>query len=288
MSGIMDEQARITKQPSIMLILITLFFVISSPLWANESPKKIKVGIVPQFTVQELRYIWDPVLLSVAQKIDSHFVFVGSPGIPEFEDKLQKGEFDLVYLNPYHMLIANKAQGYEPLVRDVGRSLRGILVARKDSGITDISQLNDQIVAFPAPNALGASLLVRAELENLHNVHIQPRYVKTHSSTYLNVLLGQAKAGGGVMKTFNLQPKEVQESLRIIYKTQKVSTHPIAIHPRVDKQTREKIKNAFLQMGESNQGINLLSRIPIKKIGEASMEDYLSIEKMGLDKFVVE
>jgi phosphonate transport system substrate-binding protein len=61
-------------------------------------------------------------------------------------------------MNPYHAIRANKKHGYAPLVRDVGRSLFGIIVVKKDSPIETVSELDGEIVAFPAPNALGAAL----------------------------------------------------------------------------------------------------------------------------------
>ena len=109
-------------------VFCMLLFLLPISTWGADAPLKLKVGIVPQVTVQQIRLAWDPVLLSVAKKTGIHFVFVGSPSIPDFEAQFSNGEFDLVYLNPYHMLIANKKQGYQPLVRDIGRALRGILV----------------------------------------------------------------------------------------------------------------------------------------------------------------
>ncbi len=248
----------------------------------------IKVGIVPQFTVQHIREIWDPILLSVARQANVRFVFVGSPDIPQFEKKLLKGEFDLVYLNPYHMLMANEARHYQPLVRDVRRSLRGILVVRKDSGIVDLSQIQGKVVAYPAPNALGASLLMRAELANLRRIETKPRYVKTHSSSYLNVFLGRVVAAGGIMKTFNKQPANIRNALRIIYETRRVPSHPIAIHPRIDEATRHAIQTALLALGESPDGRAMLARVPIYAIGRASMAEYLKLKNLGLDKFVAQ
>lgn len=261
-----------------------IFLIVANPSFAET---KLKVGIVPQFTAQELRMIWDPILIKIAKESGVSFTIIGSPSIPAFEKKLMRGEFDLVYLNPYHMVMAHDAHNYQPIVRDIGRSLRGILVVRKDSGITNISQLQNQVLAFPAPNALGASLLMRAELANVHGLNIKPNYVKTHSSTYLNVMLGQAKAGGGVMKTLNKQAKNIKDALRIIYKTQKVSPHPIALHPRVSKDVRMKITKALLTLDSSKQGRAMLSKIPMKKIGRANMSDYKALESMGLEKFVI-
>jgi phosphonate transport system substrate-binding protein len=104
---------------------------------------------------------------------------------------------------------------------------------------------------------------------------------------YLNVLLGKAAAGGGVQKTLSQQPENVKDGLRILYKTTKVNPHPLAVHPRIDKEIQEKIKAAFIEMGNSEEGKALLKKIPMKKIGSASMIDYEDVKEMGLDDFYV-
>lgn len=90
--------------------------------------------------------------------------------------------------------------------RDNGHSLVGIIVVKKDSPVQSASELDGKTVAFPSPNALGATLLPRAEFDREFNIKVNELYVKSHSSVYLNVLLGKTAAGGGVQKTLSLQP----------------------------------------------------------------------------------
>ena len=49
----------------------------------------------------------------------------------------------------------------------------------------------------------------------------------------------------------------------------------------------EKIKEAFLLIGQNKIGKSLLSKIPMKKIGNASMSDYTPLEKFKLEEFYV-
>lgn len=275
-----------------------LFFVLfflpaftSLGVFADTEIPKLKkvytVGIVPQFNAQRIIEIWRPILDILEERTGVLLSLRGAPTIPLFEKEFSAGNFDFVYMNPYHVLLANKGQGYSPLVRDVGRSLHGVLVVRNDSVIKNVDELNNKKVAFPAPNALGASLLLRADFEDIFKIKVTPRYVLSHSSVYLNVVLGEADAGGGVQKTLSLQPAEIRQSLRVLYKTRDFSPHPFAVHPRVPKDVQEKIKAELLVLGTTEIGKKLLLEIPMKKIGEASMEDYKPLLKMGLERFYV-
>ncbi len=246
------------------------------------------VGIVPQFDSRQLFRVWRPILDAVSARTGLHFRIRGAPSIPAFEKEFLKGTFDFAYMNPYHMLLAHNRQQYVPLVRDHGSPLYGVLVVQKNSTINHVQELAGKTVVFPAPNALGASLLMRAELTELHGTNIKPRYVKTHSSVYLNVALGEAPAGGGVQHTWHQQPPQIRDSLRILYETRRIPPHPFAAHPRVPEEVQQKIKRALLDIGHSEEGRALLAKVPIPKIGPASLEDYHQLGDLGLDSYYVE
>ena len=252
-----------------------------------ENEKIYTIGIVPQYEIRQVRKTWLPILSELEKKTGYKIMLRGSPTIPDFEKELNEGVFDFAYMNPYHMLLAEKSQGYIPLVRDIGRSLHGILTVRQDSDIQSVNDLNDKKIAFPAPNALGASLLMRALLTNTYHIKFNPVYVKTHSSVYLNVITRQVAAGGGVQKTLNQQENNIKESLRILLHTPDVAPHPFAAHPRVPTKVREAIRKTLIQLGETPIGESLLSKIPIKKIGLAKMSDYTPLSTYNLEKFYV-
>lgn len=230
--------------------------------------------------------IWDPILNQLEKNTGLKFVLQGSSNIPDFEKDLIAGKYDFAYMNPYHQAVSHHNQGYKSLIRDHGKMLHGILVVRKDGPISDVKQLDGKVLAFPAPNALGASLMMRAELKNKFNINITPRYVKTHDSVYLNVILKQVAAGGGIQKTLNKQKAGINNKLKVLHRTQKVAPHPFSYHPRVNKDIAKKVQQAFINMGKTEFGKKLLQEIPIKKIGIATLEEYSPILEMGLEKFI--
>lgn len=266
------------------LLLVGTFFSVN--IQAKDA-QVYSIGVVPQFEIRHIRKIWNPILSEIKKKTGIKLKLIGSPTIPDFENEFNAGKFDFAYMNPYHMLIANKSQGYTPLVRDNGRKLHGILVVRQDSKIKSVKDLSGKKVAFPAPNALGASLLMRANLAEEYKVKINPIYVKTHSSVYLNVIVKQTAAGGGVQKTLNQQRDNIKGALKVLHKTPKVAPHPLAAHPRVPKDVIKLIKETFLKIGDSDTGKSLLAKIPMKKIGNAQLSDYTPLKKFKLEKYYV-
>lgn len=271
-----------------MLLLRTLYLTLAVLAACPVQAQTIyTVGVVPQFEARKLVGIWQPILDALKQRTGIHFRLEGSKDIPEFEARLARGDYDFAYLNPYHALVAGRDPGYVPLVRDGGRSLYGILVVRKDSPIVDVKELDGAEIAFPAPNALGASLLMRAELANGHGLTITPKYVKTHSSVYLNVLLGQTPAGGGVMGTFNQQPATIKDQLRTLFVTRDMAPHPLGVHPRVAPADRIKVTKALLEMAQTESGQALLAKVPFVQLIGTNYAEYEMMKDWGLEDYYV-
>jgi len=267
------------------LLSIAIILAISNSSLAEN--KIYTVGIVPQFETKRLYKIWRPILDELEQRTGLRFELKGSPTIPKFENEFMSGNFDFSYMNPYHIMLASKSEGYIPLVRDVGRTLHGVLVVRKDSDIQTVEQLNNKKIAFPAPNAVGASLQIRQELTDKYHINVEPVYVKSHDSVYLNVVIGQTAAGGGVQKTLQGQPAKIRDRLRIIHSTTPIASHPFAAHPSVPEDTRDKVRDALIAIGESDSGKQMLTQIPINQIGPASIVDYAPINELGLNRFYI-
>ena len=265
-------------------IAVLLCLLSSTSIFAEQ----YTVGVVPQFASQGLNTIWQPLLTEISSRTGVTLKLVSEESIPAFEESFMRGDYDFAYMNPWHSVIAYEKQGYIPIIKDASRKLRGILVVNKDSSITAVSELQDSEIAFPAPNALGASLLMRADLKQLFNLNIKPVYVKTHPSVYLNVALKTTIAGGGVLGTLRKQPQALQDKLKIIYQTREVNPHPIVAHPRVDKLLQEKVQAAILAISADPKTQHLLADIPIQQASPAALAEYLQLKEWGLDAFYVE
>lgn len=244
-------------------------------------------AVVPQFEQRKLHAIWKPIVDEVAKRSGVQLKLEATLTVPEFERELAKGTFDFTYTNPYQILRESRQQGYIPLVRD-SVPLNGILVVAKDSPVRNVAELNGKTLAVPSPNALGASLMLRADLKQIHHVDMTMLNVKTHSSVYLNVANGLADAGGGVQKTLAEQDDGIRQALRVLYTTRDMPSHPVSAHPRVPKSVRELLRKTLIDMGKHHDGQALLAEVPMTQPVAASIKDYKPMQKWGLEKYWVE
>ncbi|HZX30813.1 MAG TPA: phosphate/phosphite/phosphonate ABC transporter substrate-binding protein [Rhodocyclaceae bacterium] len=267
----------------IVLLLAWLLALMGfgAPAQAGET---YTLGVTPQFERRQLFAIWTPILKELEKRTGYSFELVLLPDIASFERGYNQGKYDFSYMNPY-LIVANP-QGYIPLVRD-SAAVKGILVVAKDSSIQKVADLEGKTVAFPAPNAIGASLLIRAELARTYKVRINPSYVNSHTAVYLNVAQGLADAGGGVQKTLDEQKDAVKALLRVIHTTRAFPSHPIAAHPRVPDKAREAVQKALLDLAATPEGKTLLQEVPLARMIPAAPKDYEPLRELGLEDFFV-
>lgn len=268
-----------------LVYLLTVAILISAR-WTHAADRVWSIVVVPQFPAVEMHKRWSPVIEYIKTNHGVELELKTPIDIPTFETSFMQGLADFSYMNPYHAVMAKRAQGYIPLVRDGSTQLNGILVVRKDSQIRQLGDLRSKEIAFPAPNSFGASLYMRALLTEQFAISFTPKYVDTHTNVVRAVILGQAVAGGVVGATYNKEPPEVKDQVRVLFETPGVSPHPISAHPRVPANVRETLANAFIKMAVDKP--ELLSGIQIPSPIRANYTlDYQPLEKLKLEKFVV-
>lgn len=271
---------------SATLVFCTVGLCATSAASAH-SPPQYTFTVVPQFSPSQLHQEWTPVLQRISRETGVTLVLKLVASFPKFEAELMRGAADFAYVNPYHVVVSHPTQGYLPLLRD-SKPLVGILLARKESVFKAPQDLKGQIIAFPAPNAFGASLFMRALLTENFALQFTPRYLGTHPNVFRHLARNDVAAGGSVMSAFNDELPEVREQLQVIYKTPEVASHPIVVHPRVPAHVREAVLRALLGMAKDDVGRGLLKEIRFPNPVLANYEkDYLPLEALKIQKHSV-
>jgi phosphonate transport system substrate-binding protein len=254
---------------------------------AQTQNKTYTVAVVPQFASTQVYRDWTPLLAQLERATGYHFQLRVYHDFPSFETEFEKGIPDFVFLNPYHMTVARHKQQYRPLLRDTAM-ISGILVVPKDSPIKNLADLNGKTVAFPSPNAVGASLYIRALLAEKFHIKISPVYVNGHQNVYRHVILGEAVAGGGVSRTLEKESDAIQSQLRVIFNTPAIASHPLAAHPRIPATVGEKIVDSLLAMSHDAEGGKLLAAVQLSQPVTADYKrDYSGLAKLKLERYAV-
>lgn len=235
-------------------------------------------GVVPQGAPSDLALQWQPLIRYLQDTTGIHLRFATAPSITRFEQRVLRGEYDYVYMNPLLYVRAHKQSRYDVLVRR-HRPLRGIIVVKKGK-FRSLKELRGETIAFPSPTALGATLLTRAELKR-RKITYHVSYVGNHESGYQSVLVERNAAAGGVVRTFSLLPKSTQSELQILFKTKPMVGHVIAANPAIPRKESARLAGALENLQNSEAGRALLQRLRVDRFVGARAADFASLEKMS-------
>ena len=264
-----------------LALAIALFGLAAcSAALAIEALPPLKFGVAPQQSASNLVQLWTPLFQLLTEKTGYEFEFHTARDVDGYEKRLDVGEFDIAYMNPYHYTVVHKSVGYDVFAKEKNRRMKGIIVVQRDSPYRTLNDLHGATIAFPGPAAFAATLLPLAEFRKL-GVRVSFEYVATHNSVYLSVNKGLYAAGGSIRSIFEHLDPTIGRGLRVLWESEGYTPHAIAAHPRVPTQVLEKIKHAMFELENEAAGREALNRINFNGIVPAKDAEYEDIRAIG-------
>ena len=258
------------------------FFILIhvAPAQSQQSqPNVITFGVVPQQSANILAATWGPIISELSAQTGLDIRFATAPNIPEFEKRLAQHAYDIAYMNPYHYAVYSKSADYKAIAKQINKQIQGIIVVRKDSPIVSVEQLRGEKIAFPAPLSFAATIIPKSSL-TLRNIDVEPVYVQSHDSVYLNVSKGFFEAGGGIVRTLNNAANEVQDTLRILWMSQGYTPHAVAVSPSLSQETIQQLSKGLFAIKDPQ----LLSAIGFNNpFGPATDAEWDMIRDLDID-----
>lgn len=247
---------------------------------AAKEPITLIFGVAPQQSPSEVAHLWNPLFSYLTQKTGYRFQFRTAREVAVYDQRLDKGEFDISYMSPYHYTVVHKHVGYEVFAKEKDRKLKGIIITRKDSTYKTIEDLQGAQIAFPGPLAIAATILPLAQLKK-DGIKVKPVYVASHDSVFKTVIKGLYPAGGTIERLYESLEPEQRDQLRILWQSSTYTPHAIAAHPRVPTEVVEKIKTALLAMEQDPVGRQVLTHLTFKGIVSATDAEYADMRALG-------
>ncbi|WEJ61835.1 phosphate/phosphite/phosphonate ABC transporter substrate-binding protein [Thiomicrorhabdus lithotrophica] len=275
---------------SISNFLIILFFLnillFTAIVYADtdndmDAKKTYSFGVVPQQSAMVLAKKWIPIFKYLEKETGYKFVFKTNQTIPKFEHQLSKQAYDFAYMNPYHYTVFHDVSGYSAFAKQGQKKLKGIIIARKDSTVKSLEDLEGKTIAFPAPAAFAATVVPQAIL-NKRGIKFKSKYVSSHESVYKNVNYQNFEAGGGIERTFNNASKDITQPLTIIWTTEGYTPHAFASSSKIPKEVSMKVQKALMNLSNTAEGKILLKGINFKSIVTAQNSDWNDVRALDI------
>ncbi len=259
-----------------LALSILLTFWLASSVIASE---RYSFGVVPQQAASKLVRSWNPVFKHIERQTGIKLLFATKRNISTFENACASGDYDFVYMNPYHYIQFHGETGYRPMAKARDKKIKGIIVVKKDSDIHSLEELSGKTLAFASYRAFGASLVPRTALKK-KGIRFTSKYVGSHDTVYYNIATGNFIAGGGVMRTLEATSDNVRKRLRVLWVSPGYTPHAFAVHARVPNTIVSKVKQALINLDKTDEGKILLDRLKIKGIEAAKNSDWDDVRKL--------
>lgn len=251
----------------------------------NEAREYV-VGIHPLHNPQRLMEVYGPIVEYINQHIpQARFRLEASRNYEEFDKKLDEGHFDFAMPNPYQTVRSLK-HGYRVFGKmGDDEDFCGLILVRRDSGIQQVSDLKGKAVSYPAASALAATMLPQYYLHS-HGIDvnrdIENRYVGSQESSILNVLRGHVAAGATwpvPWKTFVAEHPDQARQLEVKWRTDALQNNGWVVRKDVPEATAQRFKELLFGLSDSEQGRQMLARLPVSKFEAASDDTYLPVRR---------
>ncbi len=249
-------------------------------------------GVHPLHNPQRLFEVFGPMMEYLSKNIDGvSFKLEASRNYPAFDEKLYARKFDFALPNPFQIINAID-RGYKVFGQiGLDENFRGIILVRKDSGITKVTDLKGAAVSYPAPSALAATMMPQYYLQT-HGLDVmketESRYVGSQESAMMNVYLGQTKAAGTwppPWKEFQKRRPEVAGQLKVMWDTEPLVALGLVVLPKVPDTITQQVIHLLMTPDEHGQGPEMLWRSEFaNSVRPANNETYFIVRDF-LTKF---
>lgn len=217
----------------------------------------LRIGLIPSEDSQAMIESSKQVLSSLEAKLGmpvEPFVATDYNGIIE---ALRAGKLDVAYLGPFSYVLASSVSEVEAfavaVTKKTGQSAyKSVILARKDSGISQLSDLKDHTFAFVDPSSASGHLFPKAGLEQAGfdpgQLFSRVIFSGSHDASLLAVANKKVDAAAVADRIFaNAVSKGLvkQDDFQVVWSSRPIPESPMVWRKNLDPALKEKVASAL-------------------------------------------
>jgi phosphonate transport system substrate-binding protein len=244
----------------------------------------VEFGILPILSTLTLLTVYEPLRAYLQERLQKPVAFVTAPSYRAFIERTRRSEFRYIITAPHFARLAQKEDGYQPLVR-VKSELIAILVADKGAGITQIDALRGKTVTTPDSLAI-ISFMAREYLRQQGLVPDRDVFLKSEvsfNSAVIAVRNGASAAAATSPTALKQMPPEIRESLLTLGTTNPVQGITYLASHKVPAKEMAGMQQLLLEFSATAAGKEFF-----KNTGFVDFVRTSDDEMRALDVYVVE
>jgi len=259
-------------------MMLALLLALGAPRVAGA--QEIKLGVLPRLSATELSMMFRPLTEYLSRETGQKVTLVVAKDFDTFEKQVRDGELDLAFSNPLVYVQLKKERDLAPLglaaEKKGGTKFRGVIIARKDSGLADVSGLKGKRLIFVDEDSLGGyigqALLLKKQGFDLQRDFVRLPFAKKHDNVTMAVFNKAADAGGIREDDLEKMKDKVDLSqLKILAYTDSFPNWPLFAAPKLGAAVRESVRVALLKL---HAGDPILEAAKLTAFAPVSDKDY--------------
>lgn len=261
---------------------------ITEPQFVAKAPVAGKVYVVaihPLHNPSRLFEIYGPLVDYLNRNIPgTTFRLEASRNYEEFDKKLYARKYDFALPNPYQTLNSLRC-GYHVIAKmGDDHKFTGVILVRRDSGISKVADLKGKKVSYPARTALAATMMPQYYLHTHGldvNRDIENLYVGSQESSIMNVYLGNVAAAATwplPWEAFQKEHPDKARELELKWETGPLINNGVVARDDVPEQLARRVAELLDTLHNSEEGRVILARMPLSRFELADDRRYRVIE----------
>lgn len=263
---------------TVALGLIALLF--TSPVFSDQK-HEYTFGVFPHLPPRQLEKVYAPVAKEFSEILGKEVRLRSNSSYQNFMENLDKGTFDIAFVQPFDYIRVADKLGYKPLATRV-EPLSTIFVVAKDSPIKSAADLKGKTIALP-PKVAAVS---RLTMDYLKKINLDPEkdvtitHHRSHVSCMQQVVIKAADTCGTAAPALRFFEHKMKTDLDVIAETGSIPHALFTAHPGLSEDEYRKIKAAILSWSKTKKGQALLKHGKLSPYKDVSDKDYDVVRQM--------
>lgn len=264
-----------------------LIAVAASASAARAADGTLILGVFPRYKATETVTMFKPLADYLGERLGRPVNVTTSKDFDSFWQGVNEQRYDIVHYNQYHYILSARTYQVIAQQQEFGKkAVGGALYVRKDSGITQISQLRGRTIIFGGGKDAMLSYIAPRFLlmqAGLKESDFKSEFAVNPPNALLALFHKQADAAGGgdilidlpvVRNAINAQ------ELRILSATEPLLFLPWAVKRSMPAKLRDSIQALMIGLENDEAGKNVLGAAKATGMGKAEDRDYNPHRKM--------
>jgi phosphonate transport system substrate-binding protein len=239
------------------------------------------LGIFPRHKATDTTSMYTPLANHLSERLGRKVTLVTSKDFDSFWQAVTQGRYDIVHYNQYHY--THSAEIYRVIAhnQEFGKNaVAGALFVRKDSGITDVSQLRGRTIIFGGgKDAMMSYIAPRFLLmqAGLRESDFKSEFAVNPPNALLALYSKQADAAGGgdILIDLPVVRNAINtDEIRLLASTEPLLFLPWAVKRTMPAKLGESIQSILVELKHSDAGNKALKSARTTGIEKAGDRDY--------------